>query len=48
MEKLFKPIVEKIAIIGAKLGGLATAVALQKQGFDVHVWKAQYQMQTVR
>lgn len=28
------PIVEKVAIIGAGLGGLATAIALRKQGID--------------
>ncbi|MBW4594568.1 MAG: FAD-dependent monooxygenase [Brasilonema angustatum HA4187-MV1] len=38
-EKLSKPIVEKIAIVGGGLGGLAAAVALQKQGFDVHVYE---------
>ena len=39
IEKLSKPIVEKVAIVGAGLGGLATAIALRKQGFDVHVYE---------
>jgi salicylate hydroxylase len=42
MKKFSSPIVEKVAIIGAGPGGLATAIALYKQGFDVHVYdKAQ-------
>ncbi len=39
IEKLSKPIVEKIAIVGAGPGGLATAIALRKQGFDVQVYE---------
>ena len=39
IEKLSKPIVEKVAIVGAGLGGLATAIALRKQGFDAHVYE---------
>ncbi len=39
IEKLSKPIVEKVAIVGAGPGGLATAIALQKQGFDVQVYE---------
>ncbi len=39
IENLSKPIVEKVAIVGAGLGGLATAIALRKQGFDVHVYE---------
>lgn len=39
IEKLSKPIVEKVAIIGAGPGGLATAIALRKQGFDVQVYE---------
>lgn len=39
IEKLSKPIVEKVAVVGAGLGGLATAIALRKQGFDVQVYE---------
>ncbi|OKH57283.1 FAD-dependent oxidoreductase [Scytonema sp. HK-05] len=39
IEKLSKPIIEKVAIVGAGLGGLATAIALRKQGFDIHVYE---------
>lgn len=39
IEKLSTPIVEKVAIVGAGPGGLATAIALQKQGFDVQVYE---------
>jgi|GEM_PF-3592846 len=38
-EKLSKPIVEKVAIIGAGLGSLATAIALRSQGIDVQVYE---------
>ena len=39
IEKLSTPIVENVAIIGAGPGGLATAIALQKQGFNVQVYE---------
>ncbi len=39
IEKFSKPIVEKIAIVGAGPSGLATAIALRKQGFDVQVYE---------
>ncbi len=43
VEKLSRPLIEKVAIIGAGLGGLAVAVALRKLGCDVQVYeKAQY------
>ncbi|MDZ8239035.1 MAG: NAD(P)/FAD-dependent oxidoreductase [Nostoc sp. ChiQUE01a] len=38
-QKFSKPIVEKVAIIGAGPGGLATAIALQSQGVDVQVYE---------
>lgn len=38
-QKLSKPIVEKVAIVGAGPGGLATAIALQSQGIDVQVYE---------
>ncbi len=34
-----QPLVEKIAVIGAGLGGLAVAIALRKQGYDVQVYE---------
>ncbi|OZH52267.1 FAD-binding monooxygenase [Hydrocoleum sp. CS-953] len=34
-----KPVVEKVAIIGGGIGGLATAIALRKQGIDAHVYE---------
>ncbi len=39
MRETSKPIVEKVAIIGAGPGGLATAIALRKQGIDAHVYE---------
>jgi salicylate hydroxylase len=38
-DKLSNPIVKKVAIIGAGLGGLATAIALKSQGIDVQVYE---------
>ncbi|PHJ62857.1 FAD-binding monooxygenase [Nostoc linckia z18] len=38
-QKLSKPIVEKVAIVGAGPGGLAAAIALQSQGIDVQVYE---------
>lgn len=37
--KSSRPFVEKVAVIGAGVGGLATAIALRKQGFDVQVYE---------
>ncbi len=34
----FSSVVEKVAIVGAGLGGLATAIALRKQGIDAQVY----------
>ncbi len=39
MRETSKPVVEKVAIIGAGPGGLATAIALRKQGIDAHVYE---------
>lgn len=39
VEKLSRPLIEKVAIIGAGLGGLAVAVALRKLGCDVQVYE---------
>ncbi|MEH2014575.1 FAD-dependent oxidoreductase [Nostoc sp.] len=38
-QKLSKPIVEKVAIVGAGPGGLAAAIALRSQGIDVQVYE---------
>jgi len=38
-QKFSKPIVEKVAIVGAGPGGLAIAIALQSQGIDVQVYE---------
>ncbi|MBR8838146.1 MAG: FAD-dependent monooxygenase [Stigonema ocellatum SAG 48.90 = DSM 106950] len=39
IERLSRPFIEKVAIIGAGLGGLAVAVALRKLGYDVQVYE---------
>ncbi|MDJ0514832.1 MAG: FAD-dependent oxidoreductase [Trichodesmium sp. MO_231.B1] len=39
MREISQPVVEKVAIIGGGIGGLATAIALRKQGIDVHVYE---------
>jgi salicylate hydroxylase len=39
IEKLSQPLIEKVAIIGAGLGGLAVAVALRKLGYDVQIYE---------
>ncbi|MBD2516035.1 FAD-dependent monooxygenase [Nostoc sp. FACHB-973] len=38
-QKLSKPIVKKVAIVGAGPGGLATAIALKSQGINVEVYE---------
>ncbi len=39
LEKSSPPFIEKVAIIGAGLGGLAVAIALRKLGYDVQVYE---------
>lgn len=39
IEKLSQPLVKKVAIIGAGLGGLAVAVSLRKLGYNVQVYE---------
>ncbi|NET80342.1 FAD-binding monooxygenase [Okeania hirsuta] len=39
MRETSQPVVEKVAIIGGGPGGLATAIALRKQGIDAHVYE---------
>ncbi|NEP08347.1 MAG: NAD(P)-binding protein, partial [Okeania sp. SIO4D6] len=39
MRETSRPVVEKVAIIGGGIGGLATANALRKQGIDAHVYE---------
>ena len=39
MRETSQPVVKKVAIIGAGPGGLATAIALRKQGIDAHVYE---------
>ncbi|NEP41274.1 MAG: NAD(P)-binding protein [Okeania sp. SIO2G4] len=39
MRETSKPVVKKVAIIGAGPGGLATAIALRKKGIDAHVYE---------
>ncbi len=38
-QQLCRPFIEKVAIIGAGLGGLAVAIALRKLGYDVQVYE---------
>ena len=39
IEQLSNPFIERVAIIGAGMGGLAVAVAFQKLGYDVQVYE---------
>ncbi|GGA48075.1 NAD(P)/FAD-dependent oxidoreductase [Okeania sp. KiyG1] len=39
MRETSQPVVNKVAIIGAGPGGLATAIALRKKGIDAHVYE---------
>ncbi len=40
-------VVEKVAIIGAGIGGLATAIALRKQGIDTQVYDKAHSLRSV-
>jgi len=42
-----KKTVEKVAIIGGGIGGLATAIALRKQGIDAHVYEKARELRPV-
>ncbi|NEP82992.1 MAG: NAD(P)-binding protein [Okeania sp. SIO3B3] len=39
MRETSQPVVNKVAIIGAGPGGLATAIALRKKGIDAHLYE---------
>lgn len=39
IKQVSRPVVDKVAVIGGGLGGLATAIALRKQGIDAHVYE---------
>jgi len=39
IKQVSRPVVHKVAVIGGGLGGLATAMALRKQGIDAHVYE---------
>ena len=39
IKQVSRPVVHKVAVIGGGLGGLATAIALRKQGIDAHVYE---------
>ena len=39
IKQISRPVVHKVAVIGGGLGGLATAIALRKQGIDAHVYE---------
>ena len=39
IKQVNRPVVHKVAVIGGGLGGLATAIALRKQGIDAHVYE---------
>ncbi|WGV27953.1 FAD-dependent oxidoreductase [Halotia branconii] len=43
----YPPVVEKVAIIGAGLGGLAVAIALRKQGIDTQVYEKAHSLRPV-
>jgi salicylate hydroxylase len=43
----YSPVVEKVAIIGAGLGGLAVAIALRKQGIDAQVYEKAHSLRPV-
>ncbi len=43
----YPPVVKKVAIIGAGLGGLAVAIALRKQGIDAQVYEKAHSLRPV-
>ena len=47
MRETSQPVVEKVAIIGAGPGGLATAIALRQQGIDAHVYEKARELRPV-
>ena len=47
MREISQPVVEKVAIIGGGIGGLATAIALRKQGIDAHVYEKARELRPV-
>ncbi len=47
MRETSQPVVEKVAIIGGGIGGLATAIALRKQGIDAHVYEKARELRPV-
>ena len=38
---------KRVAIVGGGIGGLATAIALRKVGFDVHVYERAHELTEV-
>ncbi|MDJ0553073.1 MAG: FAD-dependent monooxygenase [Microcoleaceae cyanobacterium MO_207.B10] len=47
MRETLKPVVEKVAVIGGGIGGLATAIAMRKQGIDAHVYEKARELRPV-
>ncbi|NES90084.1 MULTISPECIES: NAD(P)/FAD-dependent oxidoreductase [Okeania] len=47
MRETSKPVVQKVAIIGGGIGGLATAIALRKKGIDAHVYEKARELRPV-
>ncbi|NES90080.1 NAD(P)/FAD-dependent oxidoreductase [Okeania sp. SIO2B9] len=47
MRETSQPVVNKVAIIGAGPGGLATAIALRKKGIDAHVYERAKELRPV-
>ncbi|MBC6479549.1 MAG: FAD-dependent monooxygenase [Hormoscilla sp. GM7CHS1pb] len=47
IKQVTSPVVNKVAIVGGGIGGLATAVALRKQGIDAHVYEKARELRPV-